>query len=244
MGRICRELKLSSHLVPESKTTLRRFNSPFINWGSIRLPEITSKEESTGILNYDIRAAASKAASFERLGEAGLRIPQWDRDGNSLHKTLIQSGREVMLARRDGLSKGAGIQIVKLSDMKIPAADFYVEKLSCQREFRAHVWRDEVICLQAKMVPPGCSNFIHNYENGCRYTTQMLERWLAEETINEINSISVKAVKAVGLDFGAVDLLISKKGRFYVLEVNTAPGLRSEVAYSAYRDAIIKEGIC
>jgi hypothetical protein len=242
MGRIARDLSLSTFLVPDSKTTLRRHNAPFINWGSIRLPEIIQEKDAAGILNYDIREAASKRKTFDALSRVGIRIPRWDTDGNALHKTLVKDGRSYMLARRDGLSKGAGIKIISLVDDKIPQADFYVEKLSCQREFRAHVWGGKVICLQAKMVPPGCDNFIHNFENGCRYTTQMLERWLTDKKeMDNINSTAIKSVKALGLHFGAVDLLLNKRGYLYVLEVNTAPGLRSDVAYLAYKTAIIGE---
>jgi D-alanine-D-alanine ligase-like ATP-grasp enzyme len=36
---------------------------------------------------------------------------------------------------------------------------------------------------------------------------------------------SISAVNTLGLDFGAVDLIVAKDGRVYVLEVNTAPGI-------------------
>ena len=47
--------------------------------------------------------------------------------------------------------------------------------------------------------------------------------------------LGVEAAKALGLDFGAVDI-IEKNGRYYVLEVNTAPRLEgySIERYSNY----------
>jgi glutathione synthase/RimK-type ligase-like ATP-grasp enzyme len=36
---------------------------------------------------------------------------------------------------------------------------------------------------------------------------------------------AINACKALGLDFGAVDLIQDIKGNYYVLEINTAPGL-------------------
>ena len=40
------------------------------------------------------------------------------------------------------------------------------------------------------------------------------------------DTIAVNAVKALGLDFGAVDIIYNEKeNQYYVLEVNTAPGL-------------------
>ena len=42
---------------------------------------------------------------------------------------------------------------------------------------------------------------------------------------------ATKAVAALGLDFGAVDVIYNEKyGRAYVLEVNTAPGLGEGIA--------------
>ncbi len=50
------------------------------------------------------------------------------------------------------------------------------------------------------------------------------------------DQLAVKAVAALGLDFGAVDL-IEDKGKFYVLEVNTAPGIEDEMV-PIYAEAI------
>ncbi len=43
---------------------------------------------------------------------------------------------------------------------------------------------------------------------------------------SELARIAVKAVSAVGLDIGGVDLLLDKKGRAYVIEVNYSPGFK------------------
>ena len=42
----------------------------------------------------------------------------------------------------------------------------------------------------------------------------------------DLARIAVKAVAAVGLDIGGVDLLLDKKGRAYVIEVNYSPGFK------------------
>lgn len=236
MGRIARRLGLSI-MVANGTPITRRHNEPHLNWGWVNLlPEGAEiNPEAPKILNHNIRPAFYKARAFELFNKAGVRCPIWDTDGNALHKRLVELKRRHMLARRDGLSKGRGINLVCLDANKIPTADFFVEKLSCQREFRIHVWLGEVICTQAKMVPVGCKNFIHNFENGCVYTTLDLARFAPS---NEIDSLAKSAIKALGLDFGAVDILVTKKGVPYVLEVNTAPGLRSTPTRMAYTKAL------
>jgi D-alanine-D-alanine ligase-like ATP-grasp enzyme len=46
------------------------------------------------------------------------------------------------------------------------------------------------------------------------------------------DQLSVEAVAALGLDFGAVDIIEDKEGNFYVLEINTAPGLEGHTVTS------------
>jgi hypothetical protein len=233
MGRLARELGLSIS-VPYEKRELKRRQDLNLNWGCRRvegLPEDT--------LNRDISRGASKVESFKVWQKAGIQIPRWHTDV----KTLLQKigGDISILARRDGLSKGKGISLIRDGD-EVPRADFYVERLSCQREFRVHVFDENVILTQAKVIPPGCTNFIHNYENGCHYTSQNLDRWLpTEKEVINLNTMAINAVKTLGLDFGAVDFLLTKKGRLYCLEVNTAPGLRSDATYTAYREALKRE---
>jgi len=68
---------------------------------------------------------------------------------------------------------------------------------------------------------------------------------LPGDTANVLGTAAIQAVRALGLDFGAVDILAkySKKNpakllAFAVAEVNTAPGLANEVTVEAYVNAI------
>ena len=48
------------------------------------------------------------------------------------------------------------------------------------------------------------------------------------DMIPKICNLGIAAVKSLGLDFGATDIIESDRGYLYVLEVNTAPALREE----------------
>jgi glutathione synthase/RimK-type ligase-like ATP-grasp enzyme len=54
---------------------------------------------------------------------------------------------------------------------------------------------------------------------------------------------AVKAVEALGLDFGAVDLVVDHQGLEYVLEVNTAPACSPKTlqAYAFQLANLIRE---
>lgn len=53
----------------------------------------------------------------------------------------------------------------------------------------------------------------------------------------DIKKVSLAAVKALGLDFGAVDLVLDLEGNPYILEVNSAPGLEG-TAFEKWEEAL------
>lgn len=71
--------------------------------------------------------------------------------------------------------------------------------------------------------------YIQNYSQGFRFRSP---RYNPNQ---ERLDAAVKAVEALGLDFGAVDLLIGEDRQTYVLEVNTAPSC-SPLTARAYVD--------
>ena len=54
----------------------------------------------------------------------------------------------------------------------------------------------------------------------------------------EAKNAAIKAVEALDLDFGAVDIIETRQGEIFVLEVNTAPGLEGKTVES-YGNAIL-----
>lgn len=53
----------------------------------------------------------------------------------------------------------------------------------------------------------------------------------------EVKTQAVKAVEALGLDFGAVDCCVDDKGKVWIIEVNTGPGLEGK-AFDAWVKAL------
>jgi len=58
---------------------------------------------------------------------------------------------------------------------------------------------------------------------------------------DDVLSEAIKAVEYLGLDFGAVDIIVGRDdGKPYVLEVNTSPGLQGETTLKFYAEAVDK----
>ena len=234
IGRLAKDLRLSIAW-PYHNLTKKRSYDVDINWG---VKNLLVTEGTPEILNVNIANATSKVACFGVLKSAGILVPRWDISYEALRERL-QGAKITILARKDELSKGRGIRKVDETSPDIPSADFYVERLSCLREARIHVWRDRIICEQVKYLPEGCESFIHNFENGATYSSNSkLEKFFTAEQAELARLNSIEAIKALSLAFGAVDVMLTKKGKVYILEVNTAPGIRAASTYGAYREAL------
>lgn len=120
---------------------------------------------------------------------------------------------------------GAGIEVVSRGD-ELPAAPLYTKYLGRRAEYRVHVMNGDPFLTQKRGHPSGASDInwqVRSCENGW-----IMRRDFADSPslLASVVEEALKAVAALGLDFGAVDIAIpSSDGLPYVLEVNTAPGL-------------------
>ena len=126
------------------------------------------------------------------------------------------------IGRPDKHTKGRGLWVIddyeslrralRGTRKKQPATHF-MEFVEASHELRVHIFQGKSIRISEK------SFFID--ENGKKdYTT-------IKPTIKRkrVRRAAKKAVKALGLDFGAVDILATDDNTPYVLEVNSSPGL-------------------
>lgn len=102
-------------------------------------------------------------------------------------------------------------------------ADYFVPYIPTKDEYRVHVLMGQVLFMQRKALkrPKGpLWLWLRNVKTGWS-----LDRC---DMVSPIAEVGVAAVRALGLDFGAVDVLEADDRSLYVLEVNTAPRLRGE----------------
>lgn len=188
-------------------------NDVLIRWGN-RAAGILDGAASQRIINKAsaIAAASDKLGSLVKLREAGVRVPDFSEDPTDLEFPFV--GRKRSHARGTDL-----VLCLQKGDYKRKPRDYYVQYIPTVREFRVHVVGDGAIRVQGKYldVPEQAVPWIRNHSNGYRFRAP--RKRLNRERLNQ----AVQAVKALGLDFGAVDLLIGDDGQTYVLEVNTAP---------------------
>lgn len=196
-----------------------------INWGHSSPP--------FECINKNTKNAIDKLKAFKLLAEHKVSIPKFTEDHNEA-MAWVKKGRTVFARKTTTGKEGKGIVVLNdFPDTKTPLYTQYVNK---KQEFRVHVFNGAVISVREKLLKKGLQpSRIRNTNNGYVFGHA---RNLTEAKQTCLHVQAVEAVKALGLDFGAVDIIWNDHyGRAYVLEVNTAPGL-SEVGIELYGKAI------
>lgn len=219
-----------------------------INWGSSSASEAVLRSEC--VLNHPsaVGLATNKLSFFETIqryndNDDGLvHIPVWTTDPNEVRRWAERGSTAVCRTVLQGHS-GEGIILYTpemfAQRMAVPAARLYTMYIKKKYEYRVHVMGENVIDVQRKIrntqVADENINWqIRNYDNGFVYARQdnNLGRLPAG-----LNSLAINTVRALGLDFGAVDIIHNEReNATYVLEVNTAPGMQGETGHIYARE--------
>ncbi len=192
-----------------------------INWGSSECPYTSDVK----VLNRPeaIALASNKKRAFVALQSAGVSIPNFATTSES----VSWKGVTVVRHKLTGHS-GEGIEIVEAGET-LPPAPLYVEYVKKEDEYRIHVIGESITTIQRKGARKdfdGKPDFrVRNHKNGFVFVRNGDDG----EKIKPPQAVldqAVKAIQALGLDFGAVDIIYNRsQERAYVLEVNTAPGM-------------------
>ena len=205
-----------------------------INWGCSSVPYDTD-----GVVNEEqaVSTAIDKLATLEQLEYSAVRVPLFQIIPPQPPRSIV------WLARTDIRgSGGRGIVVLRKDDpvVEAPLYTMYIPKV---QEYRLHVVGGKVVATQQKRKEQGVEQtadqkLIRNRANGWVYATQNVE-WEHPNVKFAAEQQALMAVDSLGLDFGAVDLIIGKDDALpYVLEVNSAPGLESPTVLAAYCTAL------
>ena len=199
------------------------FKGHLINWGA---SEFNRQFVADVVLNKPakVKIASNKLLSFQAFGDK-VWVPPWTTDDETA-ALWHADGKDIVLRHKLTGHSGEGIEIIH-SDMEFDdaKAPLYVQYIPKKEEYRIHVNQEQVFFVQRKArkndVPDEKVNWkVRNHQNGFIYANKDVE--VAEVA----KKYAIEAIKAIGLDFGAVDIIYNAKNdAWYVLEVNTAPGL-------------------
>jgi len=185
-----------------------------LRWGSRKVMPTASVELNNA---QAIRNASDKLATYKILANAGLRTVYMTPD---FEDAMSQSGSGVVFGRNRSGFGGRDIVVYQGRDKPSRHHDFYTPWIDAPREVRIHVVRDKVVRVQGKYLdfPEKMGDgLIKNYAHGYRFRSPKQELHHARR------NDAIMAVQSLGLDFGAVDMLVYEQKTHFILEVNTAP---------------------
>lgn len=203
-----------------------------LNWGC---SNITRSMDVVTFLNPQqaVARASNKLEAFKALSQAGVSIPAWSDDFTLAADWHIAGDLLVARQKLNGHS-GEGIVIINKDDY-FEIAPLYTKYIKKKEEYRIHVFQGEAFFVQRKarkldVAAEEVNWKVRNLAGGFIFAHKDVE-------VDDVARVqAVNAVRALALDFGAVDIIHGTDGVFYVLEVNTAPGLQG-----ATLDAYVKQ---
>lgn len=220
----------SAKVLAQSLETLRvkptympKRNEVIINWGNSPTSHRFFNQPIDLNKHSAIAIACNKLKTFKKLEEVGFtHLPVWSDDRYTIYN-LWEGHPNKNIYCRTKLTGHSGSGIVIASNSyELVDAPLYTIETKHKYEFRVHVFKGEVIDVQQKKKRSGviANSAIRNHSNGYVYAR-------SDITVPDIIlEASTKAIAALGLDFGAVDIGYRERdNKAFVFEVNTAPGL-------------------
>lgn len=208
---------------PNAGTYRRKRSHKLINWGCSNTP--FESIFLPGDLNHPraVAFAADKLVSFELFKARGVPCPEWTHDKAVAEMWRNQGftvyGRDT--ARGSG---GSGISLYHYGQ-ELGHHLFYTCGIKVYNEYRIHIGKDQVIDITKKGVKNGhvaspTSAYIRSHQNGWIFMRNNIK-----PAGDDMIQVAKDAVRALDLDFGAVDICRSRDRKVTVFEVNTAPGI-------------------
>lgn len=196
--------------VPNGRDCDERYDY-IVRWGSRRSVRYRPRED---VINSrsSLRGNTNKLQSLRTLEDAGVTVPPFSTNPNDLEWPLL--GRETEHARGSDINL-----ILQQRDVDLTDNDFYVKYIPTKLEYRMHVANGEVFKVHEKRLRHEAENhpYIRNHQNGWVFVDPRRRE--------PDHDLAVEALDALGLDFGAVDVIRGEDDVEYVLEVNSAPSL-------------------
>lgn len=163
-----------------------------------------------------------KLEQLEILEAAGVLCPRHSQS----RRDLMCIVRGDVWGRKLNHSQGRDIKFP--GDRNYEKSDYYVEPITdVKDEWRVHIFDGLSIHSSHKVHTEQVDNskaaIVKSRRNGWRMSRE-------KELPRLVRDTAKAAVKALGWDMGAVDLIECKNGKVYVLEVNSRPGIDSRTA--------------
>jgi D-alanine-D-alanine ligase len=180
------------------------------------------------------RLAFDKIRSKEKFREHGVSTPEWETIG--AHQRPGMQLPIVVKAPRQGST--VGVYIVKKTEELDPAIagaakydhELLIEKFVPGRELTIGILADQALPILEIIPKGGVYDFTNKYPflnpQAGGAAQHICPARIEPEKTKEIQELALRAFRALGLRvYSRVDVILSRTGEPFVLEINTIPGM-------------------
>jgi hypothetical protein len=180
--------------------------------------------------------SADKVKMRKLFTENNINIPRTIINDTDTNMNVVVETRNGMYKRKSNHRRGNDMEFIPAGkSVSLAPGEILVEKINIKDEFRVFIYKNKImeVDIKIKSEQPSEEEIIavasryggdaskdaRNYVNG----------WLfipIRDIPEGIEDEALKAINAVGLDFGAVDLCVADNDDVYVFETNSAPSIK------------------
>jgi len=174
-----------------------------------------------------LQGAKNKYVASKTMFNNGVRTPMTCSPNEIVNKIFYGEMKFPVIGRKFHHQAGNCFHLCKDGREAIEAmnsVEYFVQMIPNQKEYRIHVFMGECIGISKKVEDYDYEGerqeYCRSHLKGWRFANKrMRDRYMP--MVEEAK----KAVSALGLDFGAADIVINEDGKPWVVEVNSGPGM-------------------
>jgi glutathione synthase/RimK-type ligase-like ATP-grasp enzyme len=200
----------------------------------LRLP-LTTDTSIPNSIQWGTSRDSNKLEDLRTLRRAGVRVPPFTFNKDTAI-VFMQKPGNIVVGRpsyhRGGSDFRLHTNVMSLSNDII--STHWLKYINIYKEFRIHVFNGRVIGISRKtdeQVEDRILNkYCRNHTNGWRFVLCDLLR------IDSLpQRMAINTCQILNMQWGAVDIILGRDGKYYVLEVNSAPSLEEgSTIFQAY----------
>lgn len=236
-------------IITDDLEKLNTYDALAINWGRSKGQDLFGN-----IFNkpFSVKNCVNKDKTYAILDIGKIAVPEFTLS-KEVAFDYIKDGGCVIRHVVNGKG-GEGVEVVLdyskyKSALVFPNAPLFTRFFPKTHEARYHVFGDEVIQTVEKKKMGAAKReanhveelnpHVRNHANGWALVKNDITPALESQVLK---AVAVKAIKSMGLLFGAVDMMVKLDGdvllRYAVAEVNTAPGIEGSTL-ELYTDRMV-----
>lgn len=180
-----------------------------------------------------INKNADKMKMKEIFVEKGVSTPECMENTAENRDTFKKNGWNVVFKKRDH-KRAIGMELMPINEIDKLADNKYSNgilerRINISREWRVHCCPklNKFFPLEKRRRNSAKGTAIRNIET-CIFAKEFDEQHPQPPNWQEGLDLCKKALEAIGLDTGAIDLALTPQGKWYIIETNSGPGLGNE----------------